>query len=140
MRERVARLSAPGEGLPARLATAFLCALLLAACGGREAARERATALTGGGDPVRGARLIRHYGCDACHTIPGIEGADREVGPPLAGVANRMFIGGVLANTPSNMMRWIENPQAVDPLTAMPALGVGAAEARDIAAYLYTLR
>jgi cytochrome c2 len=120
---------------------ALLLALLLSlsACG-RERAEARASAITGGGDARRGALLIRHYGCNACHTIPGIAGADGKVGPPLAGVADRMFIGGVLTNTPSNLMRWIENPQAVDPRTAMPNLGVPAAEARDIAAYLYTLR
>jgi cytochrome c1 len=38
------------------------------------------------------------------------------------------------------MIRWIQNPQAVDQKTAMPNLGVTDAEARDVAAYLYTLR
>jgi cytochrome c1 len=46
----------------------------------------------------------------------------------------------VLHNTPENMIRWIEDPQAVDSLTAMPTLGLSDREARDIAAYLYTLR
>jgi cytochrome c1 len=62
------------------------------------------------------------------------------VGPPLAGVGGRAYIGGVLTNTPEHMVRWIVDPQAVDSLTAMPLLGVSAPEARDIAAYLYTLR
>jgi hypothetical protein len=31
------------------------------------------------------------------------------------------------------------NPPAIDPLTAMPATGISEAEARDAAAYLYTL-
>jgi len=31
-------------------------------------------------------------------------------------------------------------PQSIEPGTAMPALGVSEARARDIAAYLYTLR
>jgi cytochrome c1 len=34
---------------------------------------------------------------------------------------------------------WIRNPPAIDPLTAMPASGLGEAAARDVAAYLYTL-
>ena len=46
----------------------------------------------------------------------------------------------MLPNTPQNLIRWIQNPPAVDPLTAMPNVGVTQADARDIAAYLYTLR
>ena len=38
------------------------------------------------------------------------------------------------------MIRWIENPPAIDPKTAMPNMGVTVRDARDIAAYLYTLR
>jgi cytochrome c len=38
------------------------------------------------------------------------------------------------------MVRWIQNPQTVDDKTAMPNLGVSARDARDIAAYLYTLK
>lgn len=62
------------------------------------------------------------------------------MGPPLAGIGGRAYIGGVLANTPANMVRWIVDPPRVDSLTAMPALGVTEGEARDIAAYLYTRR
>lgn len=36
-------------------------------------------------------------------------------------------------------MQWVMNPQAVEPGTAMPDLGVSEPEARHIAAYLYTL-
>lgn len=98
-----------------------------------------AAALTGG-DPARGRSLIRSYGCSSCHTIPGVPGADRKVGPPLAGIAERMFVAGVLPNSPANLIRWIEDPKEVDPETAMPDVGVTTRDARDIAAYLYTLR
>jgi cytochrome c2 len=93
-----------------------------------------------GGNPDRGPTLIRSYGCGTCHTIAGVAGANGLVGPPLAGIAQRSYIAGVLPNAPENMVRWIENPKAVDSLTAMPVLGVSPADARDIAAYLYTLR
>ena len=46
----------------------------------------------------------------------------------------------MLPNNPDNMMRWIIDPPGIDDKTAMPNLHVGAAEARDIAAYLYTLQ
>jgi hypothetical protein len=48
-----------------------------------------------------------------------------------------MYIAGVLSNTPENLVRWIEDPPAVDPLTAMPNLGVAVPSARDMASYLY---
>ena len=93
-----------------------------------------------GGHPGRGRALARTFGCAGCHTIPGVVGADGQVGPPLDGIANRMYIGGVVTNTPDDMVRWIMNPKAIDAQTAMPAVGVTEVQARDIAAYLYTLR
>jgi hypothetical protein len=38
------------------------------------------------------------------------------------------------------MIRWIQNPPGIDPLTAMPNLHVTPSDAQDIAGYLYTLR
>jgi len=61
------------------------------------------------------------------------------VGPPLAGIASRGLLAGKLANTPEHLVRWIREPQGVDPDTAMPTLGVDERDARDIAAYLGTL-
>jgi cytochrome c2 len=91
-------------------------------------------------DGGRGRVAIKKYGCGSCHTIPGIGGAEGLVGPPLAQIASRVYIAGVLPNEPDNMIRWIENPPAIDPKTAMPNMGVTVRDARDIAAYLYTLR
>ena len=91
-------------------------------------------------NPDRGRVAIRRYGCGSCHDIPGVVGANGMVGPPLANISQRVFIAGVLPNEPDNMVQWIENPQGVDPKTAMPNMGVKTQEARDIAAYLYTLR
>ena len=102
--------------------------------------RERDARQLTGGDPARGPALMRAYGCAQCQTIPGVAGANGLVGPPLAGIANRMYVGGVVTNTPDNLIRWILNPKAIDPMTAMPAVGVSEGQARDIAAYLYTLR
>lgn len=92
-----------------------------------------------GGDAQRGQAAIQDYGCDACHTIPGIRSANALVGPPLTGWAGRHYISGRLANTPDNLIRWIQYPQAIEPGTAMPNMGVTDQDARDIAAYLYTL-
>jgi cytochrome c2 len=114
-------------------------ALLLSACGDARS-RQHITEVTTGGNVFRGARMIQYYGCGSCHIIPGISGAVGLAGPPLSGIASRMYIAGVLQNTPQNMMRWIENPKAVDEKTVMPNLGVTQADAADIAGYLYTLQ
>jgi cytochrome c len=50
------------------------------------------------------------------------------------------MIAGELPNSPDNLVRWIKDPKAVEPGTAMPDLGLTDDEARDVAAYLYTLR
>lgn len=90
-----------------------------------------------GGDALRGKAAIERYGCGGCHVIPGIRGAQGRVGPQLTGIAHQSYLGGMIANLPENMIRWIEAPQSIAPGTAMPTLGVSPAEARDIAAYLY---
>ena len=91
-------------------------------------------------DANRGRIAINQYACTTCHAIPGVVGPNAPVGPPLAGVAKRAILAGVLPNTPENMVRWLRAPQEVSPSSAMPNLGVSARDARDIAAYLATLR
>ena len=93
------------------------------------------------GDPAHGKVAIARYGCPLCHTIPGIEGATAVVGPPLDHVATRpMLGGGHIPNTPENMIKWIQHPQQIDPKNVMPELGVTDPDAKDIAAYLETLK
>lgn len=93
-----------------------------------------------GGDATAGRSLIRQYGCMACHTIPGVPGANGTAGPPLDNFANRTYIAGVLPNTPDNLIHWLQHPQEVVPGNDMPDLDVSEDAAKDIAAYLYTLR
>lgn len=125
-----------GRRLAARLSVAFVLAAAAAGC---DRADSHLPGLAGG-DADRGRVVIRKYGCNTCHTIAGIRGADGLVGPPLTGIADRMYIGGVARNTPANMVSWIENPKQFDSKTAMPDVGVTHRDAVDIASYLYTLR
>lgn len=126
------------------LAVAIVLVVIAAAASGLNYYRsqqrlvERAATLTGG-NPSRGSAAILHYGCGSCHTIPGVRAARGLVGPPLDGISDRIYLGGVLYNTPENMLLWIRAPRQVDPLTAMPDLGVSEEDARDIAAFLYML-
>lgn len=52
----------------------------------------------------------------------------------------RMYIAGVLPNNTANFTRWVRDPKGVNEKTAMPKLGLTAAEAEDIAAYIYSNR
>lgn len=90
------------------------------------------------GDVSAGREALIVYDCGACHMIPGIPDADAYVGPPLNKYEQRHYIAGNLPNTADNLIDWIQNPQAIEPGTAMPALGVSESEARNIAAYLYS--
>ena len=87
-----------------------------------------------------GKQLIIRYGCGTCHEIPGIDGAKGLVAAPLTHFGRRGTIAGRLANTPDNLIRWIENPQDVEPGTDMPNLGVSSEDARNIAAYVESLQ
>lgn len=107
-------------------------AVALSGCGG--AAQQVEVA---GAHPGAAPALIKAYGCGACHTIPGVDGADANVGPALGDLADRATIAGVLPNTPKNLVHWLMAPQQVSPGTIMPDLGLGEPQARDIAAYLY---
>jgi cytochrome c2 len=91
------------------------------------------------GSPERGALYIKQVGCGSCHIIPGINGAQGLVGPPLDHMGKRIFIAGLLRNTPANMVTWLRFPQQVVPGNAMPEMGLNEGQARDITAYLYTL-
>lgn len=135
---------APGRGV--RDASVLLPVVLIAfsvafasACDSGKAAASEAEALTGG-NVDRGKVAIGKYGCGSCHTIPGIEGAEATVGPPLNSIAVRGYLAGHLSNSPDNMMKWIQHPQRIDPQVVMPEMGVTDQDARDITAYLYTLR
>lgn len=108
--------------------------LVLVACG------EHGTALEGAGDPSNGRLLLQQYPCGSCHRIPGVANAYGNVGPPLERIGRRVYLAGRLPNTPENMALWIRAPQRIDPLTAMPDLQVPQQHARDMTAYLQSLR
>ncbi|WP_342447701.1 c-type cytochrome [Mesorhizobium australicum] len=94
-----------------------------------------------GGLEARAIPIMIANGCSGCHTIPGVPGAQGQVGPRLdSSPADRVFIAGVLANNPENLIRWIRAAREINPHTAMPSTGITEQQARDIAAYLYALK
>ena len=68
----------------------------------------------------------------------GLAHADSKVGPSLTQIRDRSYVGGVMPNSADNLVKWIMHPRQYSPNTAMPELGVTRAEARDMAAYLYS--
>ncbi len=121
---------------PLRLGPVALLLLALGACG----QQLPSTSDVPQGDPRVGAQLIGSIGCGSCHRVPGVDGADGLVGPPLDAFGDRAFIAGELENSPENLVRWIMSPQEINPGGGMPDMGVTEDAARHMAAYLRTLR
>lgn len=93
------------------------------------------------GDAARGKQLAKQLGCNVCHVIPGIEGAQGSIGPSLAGVGARPKISEEkVVNTPENLAKYIVDPAAMNPDSAMPPLGISIADAKDLAAFMLTLK
>jgi cytochrome c len=128
----------------AEAALGVIVLVALAAGGGgywwkQHSAQRDAADLTGG-NAKAGRALMRQFGCAGCHTVSGIPGAVGRVGPQLDKVAQQVYIAGGVANTPDNLVRWIVDPKAVNPRSAMPRTGISVAQARDVAAYLHSLK
>lgn len=123
----------------AALAPLMLLPLLLAGCNDSQPQQRLTGMMPMHGDAKHGVQVIRDIGCGNCHAIPGISGADGVVGPSLTGVGRRVFLAGVLRNTPANMILWLRTPQKVIPGNAMPDSGLSEKDARDVAVYLASL-
>ncbi|OBQ89939.1 MAG: c-type cytochrome [Mesorhizobium sp.] len=138
MRSDLARLIA--GALAAMIVVAVAVAAVALWADRRDRVRHESDAATGGVG-ARAIPIMTANGCSGCHTIPGVPGAQGQVGPRLdASLAGRVIIGGVLANNPENLIRWIRGAREVNPHTAMPSTRITEQQARDIAAYLYALK
>jgi len=126
---------------------AFFILLLLplligAACNRDEASKSLASSEPAPiGNVERGRTLAGQYGCNVCHAMPGVDGPQGSLGPSLAGIASRPTISlGTVQNTPANLVQFIQNPASLNPQSSMPPIGLPDADAKDIAAYLLTLK
>ena len=117
--------------------------IVWAACNREEASKPPAPAAPPApiGNAERGRALAAQYGCNVCHAIPGVDGPQGSLGPSLAGIASRPTISfGTVQNTPANLTQFIQEPASLNPQSSMPPIGLVDADARDIAAYLVTLK
>jgi cytochrome c oxidase subunit 2 len=89
---------------------------------------------------ARGREIVEKGPCAMCHGIRGT-GAGGRTAPDLTHMATRSTIGaGTLPNTPEQLTRWIQDPQAIKPGNRMPHLGLSAQEVEAVVAYLGTLK
>jgi cytochrome c oxidase assembly factor CtaG len=137
LREAELRAVAAARSSAATVAALACAGVLLGAC---DNARSEEPIPNFDGNSDRGASLVQKYGCGGCHLIPNVAHADGNVGPPLLHAGTRIYIAGVLRNTPENMAMWLRDPQSVVPGNAMPEMGISRQESQDITAFLYTLK
>jgi cytochrome c1 len=114
----------------------LVVAMVMTGCGRTREPQQ----VVAGGHADSGRSALASHPCVNCHVVPGVPGSRGVVGPPLTDWAGRAYIGGRLPNTPENLVRWIRNAPSVDPEVAMPDMGISDRDARNMAAYLYTLR
>lgn len=113
-----------------------LAVMSLCAC----ADKTDAPRVISGADPVTGLAVMERVGCASCHRIPGLSWPTGSVGGSLDGFGERSLIAGRLPNQPDILVQWLRDAPSLSPETGMPPMPITDAEARDIAAYLYTLR
>ena len=87
-----------------------------------------------------GERTFTTGPCSSCHTIRGTS-ASGDTGPDLTHFGARTSIASVtVANTPSDLARWIDHAQELKPGNQMPDFGLPGARVQQLVAYLEGLR
>jgi cytochrome c2 len=91
-----------------------------------------------GGDAGKGKQLVETVGCLACHAV-GENTAVRERRGTSYDIAPELTRVGSKVSKPW-LYNWLRNPRHYDPATKMPSLRLTEQEARDVTAWLMTLR
>lgn len=92
-----------------------------------------------------GASLFTYYACASCHYLRGVNGTGTQpsvdYAPNLTHIGSRSLLAaGAVSNTPAHMEQWLLNPDTVKPGVHMPNFQLSEAQARDLSAYLESLR
>jgi len=89
---------------------------------------------------AEGKQVFETTACVNCHTVSGT-GAQGRFGPDLTHLASRDTIAaGIVKNTPRNLRKWIDNPDAVKSGCLMPRMHLDDHELNAVTAYMTTLR
>ena len=119
------------RGLALALGALGLALLLVSAIPGVVPASGGAAAARG--DAQRGEALFRAKGCATCHVNSRIPGRTGEFGGGYPATAPDLTS---YANDPALLRRWLRDPQAVKPTTAIPNLDLSDDEIADLIAFL----
>ncbi len=91
------------------------------------------------GAAAEGEVVFMHNACINCHTIAGTVATGR-FGPDLTHVASRDTIAsGPIQNTPTNLRKWINDPNSMKPGVLMPSMHLSDHDLDVVTAYLATL-
>ncbi len=102
--------------------------------------QQRPAAQPTGAAAVAGETVITSVGCGSCHTIRGTS-LKGTFGPDLTHFGSRGGIAAyTLRNTPANLLRWIQDPQAVKPECNMPNVPLPLQQQKELVAYLEELK
>jgi len=105
---------------------------------GKEATYQPQRTAVGGGSAQRGKLLVETVGCLGCHVIGddtrmrNSRGLSYDIAPELTRVGSKV--------NPDWLYEWIRNPRQYRPDARMPSLRLSEQEARDVVAYLMTLK
>jgi cytochrome c2 len=106
------------------------------------AAADSAASDSVNGDLRRGRELFETRGCAGCHEFTGASVKVRPKAPTFESETDRaVALAPDLRFTrarfrPDALKSWIQNPAQIKPSTRMPALGLNANDARDLAAFI----
>ena len=93
-----------------------------------------------GGNPEVGRHQLAMHSCISCHAIPGVPKGDGTSAPSLAHWSKHETFIEAYPNTPANLIKWLQNPSHMKPGTRMPNLNVSEKDARDMTAYLFSIK
>ena len=94
----------------------------------------------GQGAAAAGAAYFVRRGCGQCHAVRGL-GVHGQIGPDLTHFASRsLMAGGALTTRPGDVVKWLQNPDAVKPGTHMPNFHLNDEQLRQLTAFLETLK
>ncbi len=92
-----------------------------------------------------GAKLFTSYACQSCHYVRGVHGTRPQPpvddAPTLTHSSRRSIIAaGAISNTAAPMEHWLLNPDTIKPGVHMPNVQLSETQARDVSAYLESVR
>jgi len=122
----------------AEAVTAFMMNAGEAREGGDRSAGKASGRASSGGNPARGKTIVGTIGCKGCHVIGddvrmrNERGFSYDIAPELTRAGSKL--------DPEWLFQWLKNPREYRPTTQMPNMRLSDQEARDIVAYLMTLK